>query len=148
MNTPAPEVKKKKAVPLVSDYEVYEAETVIPFAVKRKGVVKWYCIGHMSGTNRDKYFAEVQKHAPQLNEDGSPVIATGSFDGMSTMLLQYCVYGFNKKENEDSGESDGILVGVDVIAEWETPLLDKLVNKANQLNGMDDDSAVAVGNDS
>jgi hypothetical protein len=142
------QAKKKKAAPSISEYEIYEADTVIPFAVKKKGVTKWYCIGHMSGANRDKYFSTIQKSAASLNPDGTPNMQTASFDGMSVMLLQYCVYGYTKEDAANAGAIDDVLVGREVIETWGAPFLDKLANTASALNAMTDESADAVGNDS
>jgi hypothetical protein len=102
----------------------------------------------MSGSDRDKYLSEVQKTASiSIDEEGNPQANVSDFTGMSTMTLQYCVYGY-VKTGDNEGYSDDQLIPRETIAGWAAPLLDRLLQTATTMNALDDEGASNVGKDS
>ena len=125
----------------------FDCDLAIPFSIKIKGTKKWYCVGHMSGTARDAYLKELMSVSKiSVAADGTSKVDLISYDGMSTMLLKHCVYGYTRNA-DGTGNSTGDLVPSDVIGSFPAPVLDKLVAKANAINALGEETLTTAKND-
>lgn len=137
--TPTVSKKPKKVTPNQS----FDADDVVPFSVKIRGVSRHYCITEMSGGARDTYLAEVKKVSKVGKDDkGNTTVEMTDFNGMSTMMLKHCIYGYDTVAKC----SDGQLVDEAVISSWPTSVLDMLVATANDLSSLGEDSDEKAGN--
>lgn len=115
-----------------------------PFAIRDRSLdtsegpgYRYYCIAPMQGAQRDAYLAEMARRVnvskAKLSNSESlelNISDVKDYDGWSTMLLSYCCYIYDKKNEINTG----VLVGKEIIGKWSAPLIDKLQEEANKLS--------------